>query len=143
MRRAVDFRREKRSGAASRRCWGTFEQLSRYRQIALYLLSHMIYTDGLNTLFVVGGIYAAVTFGMDFDELLIFGIALNVTAGLGAFAFGWVDDWIGAKRTILIALAGIGALGAPSCWWIPRRCSGLSRYRWASFSARRSRPAAR
>jgi UMF1 family MFS transporter len=90
---------------------GTFKQLSRYRQIALYLLSHMIYTDGLNTLFVVGGIYAAVTFGMDFDELLIFGITLNVTAGVGAFAFGWVDDWIGAKRTILIALAGIGALG--------------------------------
>jgi UMF1 family MFS transporter len=89
----------------------TFEQLSRYRQIALYLLSHMIYTDGLNTLFTVGGIYAAVTFGMDFDELLIFGIALNVTGGLGTFAFGWVDDRIGAKRTILIALAGIGALG--------------------------------
>jgi UMF1 family MFS transporter len=91
---------------------GTFRQLSRYRQIALYLLSHMIYTDGLNTVFVVGGIYAAVTFGMDFDELLTFGIALNVTAGLGAFAFGWVDDWIGAKRTILIALAGVGVLGA-------------------------------
>jgi UMF1 family MFS transporter len=49
---------------------------------------------------------------MDFDELLLFGIALNVTAGLGAFAFGWVDDAIGPKRTILIALAGIGLLGA-------------------------------
>jgi MFS transporter, UMF1 family len=90
----------------------TFLQLRRYRQIALYLLAHMIYTDGLNTLFSVGGIYAAVTFGMDFDELLMFGIALNVTAGLGAFAFGWVDDWIGPKRTVLIALASIGTLGA-------------------------------
>ncbi len=90
----------------------TFLQLRRYRQIALYLLAHMIYTDGLNTLFSVGGIYAAVTFGMDFDELLLFGIALNVTAGLGAFAFGWVDDWIGPKRTVLIALAAIAALGA-------------------------------
>jgi MFS transporter, UMF1 family len=91
---------------------GTVAQLRRHRQIALFLLAHMIYTDGLNTLFSVGGIYAAVTFGMDFDELLLFGIALNVTAGLGAFAFGWVDDWIGSKRTVLIALAGIGLLGA-------------------------------
>jgi UMF1 family MFS transporter len=90
----------------------TFLQLRRYRQIALYLLAHMIYTDGLNTLFSVGGIYAAVTFGMDFSELLVFGIALNVTAGVGAFAFGWVDDWIGPKRTVLISLAGIGTLGA-------------------------------
>ena len=90
----------------------TFRQLRRYRQIALYLLAHMIYTDGLNTLFSMGGIYAAVTFGMDFHELLLFGISLNITAGLGAFAFGWVDDWVGPKRTVLIALAAIAALGA-------------------------------
>jgi MFS transporter, UMF1 family len=91
---------------------GTVAHLRRYRQIALFLLAHMIYTDGLNTLFSVGGIYAAVTFGMDFDELLLFGIALNVTAGAGAFAFGWVDDAIGPKPTILIALAAIAVLGA-------------------------------
>jgi MFS transporter, UMF1 family len=36
---------------------------------------------------------------------------LNVTAGLGAVAFAWVDDWIGAKPTILIALAGLLAFG--------------------------------
>lgn len=91
---------------------GTVTHLRRYRQIALFLLAHMVYTDGLNTLFSVGGIYAAVTFGMDFDELLLFGIALNITAGLGAFGFGWVDDWIGPKWTILIALACITVLGA-------------------------------
>lgn len=91
---------------------GTLRLLKRHRGVTLFLVAHMIYTDGLNTLFAVGGIYAAVTFGMSFDELLIFGIALNVTAGIGAFAFGWVDDWIGPKRTILIALAGIGVLGA-------------------------------
>ena len=90
----------------------TFRNLRHYRQIALFLLAHMIYADGLNTLFAVGGIYAAVTFGMSFDELLIFGICLNVTAGLGAFAFGWVDDAIGPKRTILIALGAISLLGA-------------------------------
>jgi UMF1 family MFS transporter len=91
---------------------GTLVHLRHYRQIALYLLAHMIYTDGLNTLFSVGGIYAAVTFGMDFDQLLLFGISLNVTAGLGAFVFGWVDDRIGSKRTVLLALACITVLGA-------------------------------
>ncbi|MBL8668092.1 MAG: MFS transporter [Rhodospirillales bacterium] len=90
----------------------TVADLRRYRQIALFLLAHMIYTDGLNTLFAVGGIYAAVTFEMSFDQLLLFGIALNVTAGAGAFAFGWVDDAIGPKPTVLIALAAIGVLGA-------------------------------
>ncbi len=33
-----------------------------------------------------------------------------VTACVGAFAFGWIDDWIGPKRTILIAVACIALL---------------------------------
>jgi UMF1 family MFS transporter len=53
-----------------------------------------------------------VTFGMDFDEVMMFGIAMNVTAGIGAFGFGWVDDRIGAKRTILIAVSALTVLGA-------------------------------
>lgn len=76
-----------------------------------FLVAHMIYADGLNTLFAFGGIYAAGTFGMTFSELVIFGIATNVTAGAGAALFAWVDDWIGPKRTILIALAGLFVCG--------------------------------
>jgi UMF1 family MFS transporter len=72
----------------------------------------MIYTDGLNTLFAFGGIFAAGTFGMSVAEVIKFGILLNVTAGLGALGFAWVDDWIGAKPTILIALAGLVVSGA-------------------------------
>ena len=74
-------------------------------QVARFLLAHMLYADGMNTLFAFGGIYAAGTFGMDFTEIVLFGIAINVTAGLGALAFAWIDDWIGPKRTVLIALA--------------------------------------
>jgi UMF1 family MFS transporter len=90
----------------------TFANVRRYRQIGLFLLARMIYTDGLNTLFAFGGIYAAGTFGMDLGEVIQFGILLNVTAGLGALGFAWIDDWIGAKRTILIALLGLLACGA-------------------------------
>lgn len=90
----------------------TVRDLRRYRQIAIYLFSHMLYTDALNTVFTVGGLYAAVSFGMALSEVIVFGIALNVMAGAGAFAFGWVDDRIGPKRTILIALAAITCFGA-------------------------------
>jgi MFS transporter, UMF1 family len=89
----------------------TFANLRRYREIVRFLIARMIYTDGLNTLFAFGGIYAAGTFGMDFAEVIRFGILLNVTAGLGALGFAWVDDWLGAKRTILIALLGLFACG--------------------------------
>lgn len=90
----------------------TLKALPRHGQIGRYLLAHMIYTDGLNTLFAFGGLYAAGTFNMSFEEILIFAILLNVAAGLGAAGFAWVDDWIGPKRTILIALAGLFVAGS-------------------------------
>jgi UMF1 family MFS transporter len=89
----------------------TLRNLRRYRNAAHFLIARMIYTDGLNTLFAFGGIYAAGTFGMTFDEILVFGIILNVAAGLGAAAFAWIDDWIGPKRTVIIALLGLTAFG--------------------------------
>ncbi len=82
-----------------------------YRLVMRFLIARMIYTDGLNTLFAFGGIYAAGSFGMDFEELILFGIGINVTAGLGAAGFAWVDDWIGAKRTIMISVAALIGLG--------------------------------
>lgn len=106
--------------------WDTIGHVRRYRHIARYLIARMIYTDGLNTLYAFGGIYAGVTFGMDFTEIITFGIAINVVSGLGAIAFGWVDDWIGPKKTILIALAGLTVLGVAlvfaqsktQFWWL-------------------------
>ncbi|MEX0922243.1 MAG: MFS transporter [Rhodovibrionaceae bacterium] len=99
-----------RDGLAS--LWRTIKSLPEHRGMLRFLIARMIYIDGLNTLFAFGGIYAAGSFGMDFEEVLIFGILLNVTAGLGAFAFAWIDDWIGPKRTILISVAALTLLGA-------------------------------
>jgi UMF1 family MFS transporter len=87
--------------------------LKEYRNIGRFLLARIFYIDGLNTMFMFGGVYAAGTFGMGVAELIYFGIALNIAAGLGAAGFGWVDDKIGAKRTILLALAGLIILGIP------------------------------
>ena len=101
---------------AFRRGWvsliDTLKRAREYKDILRYLIARMIYIDGLNTLFAFGGIYAAGSFGMDFSELIIFGIAINLTAGLGAAGFAWVDDRIGPKRTIQIAVSGLTVLGA-------------------------------
>lgn len=91
--------------------WDTVTHLSRHRRVAHFLLARMLYIDGLNTLFAFGGIYAAGTFGFELADVIKFGILLNVTAGLGAFAFAWLDDYLGAKPTILIALAGLMVCG--------------------------------
>ena len=84
----------------------TFREIRRYPDIFRLLLARLFYADGLNTVFAFGGIYAAGTFGFTFEELLFFGLVLNVAAGFGAFALGFVDDWLGGKRTIQISLLG-------------------------------------
>jgi UMF1 family MFS transporter len=89
----------------------TFTQVRQHSNLVKFLIARMIYTDGLNTLFAFGGIYAAGSFGMELNEIIIFAIGMNVTAGLGAAAFGWVDDWIGPKKTLMIALVGLIVLG--------------------------------
>jgi UMF1 family MFS transporter len=91
---------------------GTLKRMRSHKEIAKFLLARMIYTDGLNTLFAFGGIFAAGAFGFSFEEVIQFGIAINVTAGLGAAAFAWIDDWIGSKKTILISILGLTCLSA-------------------------------
>ena len=87
----------------------TLSTLSRpdHRAMAWFLLAQMIYADGLTTLFAFGGIYAAGTFGMELPEVITFGITLNLTAGIGAFAFAWLDDRLGARLTIASALGAL------------------------------------
>ena len=103
----------------------TFREIKKYKQVVKFLLARMIYNDGLVTIFAFGGIYASGTFGFSFEEIMIFGIVLNVTAGIGAFIFGFMDDKLGGKITIQITLialifAGLLAIFAQSklYFWI-------------------------
>ena len=97
----------------------TFGEIRRYRQIFRLLVARMVYNDGLVTIFAFGPIFAAETFGFTLTEVMYWGLALNVTAGLGAFAMGFLDDRLGGKRTLFVTLAGlmiggIWAVGADS-----------------------------
>lgn len=97
---------------AFQKLWVTLKSLtSTSRNTARFLIASAIYRDGLNTLFTIGGLYAAGTFGMEFQEILIFAIGLNVTSGIGALAFAYLDDHKGAKPTIVISLIALIVLG--------------------------------
>jgi UMF1 family MFS transporter len=102
--------------AAFRELAETFRELQRYREAFKFLLARLVYNDGLVTIFAFGGIYAATTFGFTPNEVLYFGIALNVAAGLGAFLFGFIDDRFGGKRTVMFSLVALSAAGALAAW---------------------------
>jgi len=77
------------------------------------LVARLFYSDGLNTLSVFCGIYAAGVFAMGLEQILIFGIAMNASAGAGCLAVALIEDRLGSRRVVVLALAGIVALGVP------------------------------
>jgi UMF1 family MFS transporter len=78
----------------------TLRALPQHRNMALFLIANMIYTDGLVALFAFGGIYAAGTFGWSTIEIGVFGILLTITGTIGAFVGGRLDDRLGPRAVI-------------------------------------------
>jgi UMF1 family MFS transporter len=91
----------------------TIREVRKYREIVRYLVARLLFMEGINTLFIFGGIYAAAVFGLVERDILVFGILLNITAAAGAFAFAWMDDLVGSKPTILLGVFAIFLLGIP------------------------------
>lgn len=103
-----------RDGLVSLR--GSLRGLRNDRALARFLLANMIYADGLAALFAFAGIYAAGVFGWGSTQIGIFGILLTVTATLGAWLGGKLDDALGPRPVIAFALsvlilASIGIVG--------------------------------
>lgn len=82
----------------------TFSTLAKHKELIQFFIARIFYTDGLTTLFAFGGIYAAVEFNISQNEILLFGIFLNVSAGIGAGIFALFDDRLGSRYLITLSL---------------------------------------
>ncbi|WP_299477866.1 MFS transporter [uncultured Roseibium sp.] len=74
------------------------------RNIFLFLVSNMIFKDGLVALFAFGGIYSAGQLGWSSIEIGTFGIILTITGTIGLLLGGPLDDRFGAKPVIIFSL---------------------------------------
>ncbi|MEE6273785.1 MFS transporter [Georgenia sp. MJ206] len=76
-----------------------------------FLGASAIFRDGLAGVFTFGGVIAAGTFGFSAGDVIIFGVAANVVAGVATIAFGALDDRLGPKRVIVLALVSMIVAG--------------------------------
>ncbi|MCH8991327.1 MAG: MFS transporter [Acidobacteria bacterium] len=121
----------------------TAHKIRQYRQIIRFLLARLVFNDGLVTVFAFAGIYASGTFDFSQSDIIVFGIVINVAAGLGAWVFGIMDGRRGGKSTIMVSLAALSvatliAVFAPTRAWLWVAGIGIGIFAGPNQSASRS-----
>lgn len=97
-----------------RRLGRTLVRLYREEPVTLrFLIASAVFRDGLAGVFTYGGVLAAGTFGFSTSQVILFAIAGNLVAGVGAVLGGRLDDALGPKRVITGSLAGLLIAAAP------------------------------
>ncbi|PFG39199.1 UMF1 family MFS transporter [Georgenia soli] len=81
------------------------------RNTVYFLLASAVFRDGLAGVFTFGGVIAAGTFGFDAGQVIVFGVAANLVAGVATILFGALDDRLGPKRVIVLSLASMIVAG--------------------------------
>lgn len=112
--------------AAYRKLYADVRTLWQTRRSAVwFLLASALYRDGLAGVFTFGAVLAVTVYGLSESQVLIFGIAANVVAGLAAVIGGRIEDRVGPKPVIMASLAllvGAGTVllfvSGPTMFWI-------------------------
>ncbi|MFV0372578.1 MFS transporter [Microbacterium sp.] len=74
------------------------------RATAGFLVASALYRDGLAGVFAFGGVLAAISFGFSATEVILFGVAANLIAGILSIVAGRLDNRFGARNIIVTAL---------------------------------------
>jgi len=102
-----------------------------------FFIARMFYADALVVVFAMGGIYAGTEFGFSISgplsqNLIVFGILLNLTSGIGAIIGGYSDDFLGSYITLRIALIALAISSLVAVvtssiftFWIAGACLGF------------------
>ena len=104
---------------AFKRIAGTFKSVRHFREYIQFIVSFLIYNDGILMALGFASIIGRVLFGMNQTQLIIFMIIVQLTSALGAYIFGIWGEKYGYKRSLnwsilLMIAAVIGMIFNPS-----------------------------
>ncbi len=84
--------------------WNTFKEIWATSDTRRFLISYLIYEDGVNTVIVFSSIFAATTLGFNAQELIVLYLVVQITALIGAFSMARPIDLWGPKKVVTLAL---------------------------------------
>jgi MFS transporter, UMF1 family len=87
-----------------RRVAHTVRHARHYRDLFRFLIALAVYYCGINTVITLAIVYAQEAMGFERVESIFLIVVVNVTAAVGAFSFGFVQQRLGAVRTLMLTL---------------------------------------
>ena len=124
------------TGRTVRSAWAqvrrTLSYLERLPDLKRFLICTVLYQAGIQAVITLAAIYASQVFHFNTRQTILLVLVVNITAAIGAFFFGHVQDRIGHVRAIaftLIAWIGVVVLAwaAPDerMFWVAANLAGL------------------
>lgn len=89
---------------AYQRLHTTWQHARFHRDLFQFLIALTIYTCGINTVIVLAAVYAQEAMGFTTEDNIQLILIVNISAALGAFAFGQIQDRLGSLRTLSMTL---------------------------------------
>ena len=86
------------------RLGNTLHDASMHKDLFRFLISLTTYYSGIYIVIVLASVYAQEVMGFRTQEIIILMMIVNITAAIGAFLFGHLQDKIGSSRCIAITL---------------------------------------
>jgi len=115
-----------------RRVLETLKESERYRDLRRFLVCIVFYQAGITAVVSLAAIYAEQVMKFSMRETITLILVVNVTAAVGAFGFGYVQDSIGHVRAVAITLVGwiamvvlAGATQSVAGFWVAANLAGL------------------
>jgi MFS transporter, UMF1 family len=116
--------------------WGevlrTLREAERFRDLRRFLVCILFYQAGIMAVISLAAIYAQEAMKFSTQQTLVLILVVNVTAAVGAFAFGYLQDAIGHVRAMVLVLAGwIAMVGlayvaeGATLFWVAANLAGL------------------
>jgi len=112
--------------------WQTLCNLRQFSDLRRFLLCILFYQAGIQTVITLTAIYASQAMKFTTQEILLLVLVVNITAAVGAFLFGYLQDRIGHVRTIALTLVGwilaillAWSAHTPALFWAAANIVGL------------------
>jgi UMF1 family MFS transporter len=115
-----------------RRVRETLKHSRDFRDLRRFLLCVLFYQAGITAVVSLAAIYAEQAMKFTMQQTIVLILVVNVTAALGAFGFGYLQDAIGHVRAVAITLVGwiamvliAGTTETSAGFWLAANLAGL------------------